>query len=385
MKAKYKLVFNRKNKLNKEGKALIQIEIYKDGKRKYISTGIYIKPNEWNEKKKEVTNNNSNYLEINNLLRKTINDLEEYEIIEKTKGKELSLEDINLKKNETESFYSFFEKEISLSSSGRSAKSGYINTLRDLKAIRKEILFSDINYKLITDFDVFLKNKKLHHNTISKRHSFLKKFINLAIKKDLLDVNKNPYKNFKLTRIEGERVALENEEISRIEKLIFTEDTKTFELVRDIFLFSCFTGLRFNEIQQLSSFEISNTENEVYLNIRQNKTKKLLQLPLHLLFNGKPVKIVEKYKDKNTTKIFPFISNQHTNRILKLISFLAQTKRLMSFHIARHTFGTFLAESTLDPYLIKELMNHSDIKTSMIYIHKSKKRMENKLRNIDWD
>jgi len=92
--ARYKLVFNRKNQLNKNGEGLVQIEINKSGKRKYISSEVYLKPNEWNLKKLEVNINNTNCNQLNNYLRKCLIDLENNELKSLNSGKELQLEDI---------------------------------------------------------------------------------------------------------------------------------------------------------------------------------------------------------------------------------------------------------------------------------------------------
>ena len=293
--------------------------------------------------------------------------------------------DINLNPNDNTDFFDFFEKEITKSSSCSSTKNLYTNTLKNLKEIRKTLKFNEIDYTLITDFEFHLKSKNLHINTINKRHSALRTFLNIAMKKGLLDVNKYPYRDFKLKKIPSERIALEPNEISNLENLKFSTDTEIFRIIRDMFLFSCYTGLRFAEIQLLSKKDIEKNNGSVYLNIKQNKTQKFLQLPLHLLFNGKVLEILSVYEKFDRETIFPKLTNQYTNRILKLISFISkiETKKL-TFHIARHTFGTYLAESTFDPYLIKELMNHADIKTSMLYIHNSKKRIENKLKNVEW-
>jgi integrase len=64
---------------------------------------------------------------------------------------------------------------------------------------------------------------------------------------------------------------------------------------------------------------------------------------------------------------------------------MAKTRKAISFHVARHTFGTLLADITANPYLIMELMGHSDIKTSMIYIHQSEQRLKKQLQNVKWN
>ena len=79
------------------------------------------------------------------------------------------------------------------------------------------------------------------------------------------------------------------------------------------------------------------------------------------------------------------VSNQHIDRELK---FIARTAKIsykeLTFHMARHTFSSLLVEKTSDPYLIKDLMEHSDIKMSMEYIHSSSRGRKDKLDKVKW-
>ncbi|NLF43356.1 MAG: tyrosine-type recombinase/integrase, partial [Bacteroidales bacterium] len=74
----------------------------------------------------------------------------------------------------------------------------------------------------------------------------------------------------------------------------------------------------------------------------------------------------------------------HINRLLKILAQMSGVNARLTFHMARHTFGTFLAELTQNPYLIMDLMGHADIQTSMIYIHRSQERINKQLRNVNW-
>jgi site-specific recombinase XerD len=105
------------------------------------------------------------------------------------------------------------------------------------------------------------------------------------------------------------------------------------------------------------------------------------------LFDGKPELLLKKFLDKKSskTRVFQNITNQVVNRHLKSIALTAKINAAISFHVARHTFGTFMADITGNPYLIMQLMGHSDIKTSMIYIHQSEERLRRQLRNVKWN
>jgi len=256
--------------------------------------------------------------------------------------------------------------------------------LTHLTEFRETIKFSQLNYDLIVEFDNWLRLRKYHQNTIRNHHKTVKAYINKAIKSGIIPRDQYPYENFKLKEIKSTRKGITNEEQARIEelKLSFNE----MEVVKDMFLFSCFAGLRFSDMRNLKKENVNiAADDQLTIAFTMQKTSTHIKLPLSYLFNGKPAEIIRKYyKDTDNTYIFPRYSNQHVNRILKLIATLADIEERLTFHISRHTFCSQLAEIHPDPYLIKELAGHSDIKISMIYIHQSNAVIENKLKNIDW-
>jgi integrase len=116
------------------------------------------------------------------------------------------------------------------------------------------------------------------------------------------------------------------------------------------------------------------------------KVDRYIELPLYSLFGGKPERIFKYYMNFGKEKIFPQHSNQQINRLLKILAVNANIQHTrLTFHVARHTFGTLLAEKTQNPYLVMDLMGHNDIDTSMIYIHRSQERINHQLKNIKWD
>lgn len=388
-KISYKVVYNRKNKLNKEGKALIQIECYLNGKRKYYSTGIKIEPVYWHNKYRRVKNNHSASLELNRIINKQLRKFEDLEFkISEEKG-EVSLNDIDNNKDsesKNDNFLEFcfdsLESNTALRDTTRKQQRTILGKLRDYK---KHISFKDLNYSFLEDYDNYLRNMGLHQNTIANQHKVLKTYINKAIKKELLSADDYPYRNFKVKKIPTNRPFLTLNEVENIERLIFTENTRDIEKVRDMFVFSCYTGVRFEDVQNLKNENIIQQNGEYILEFKQLKTQEFLTLPVSLLFDGKAIGIINKYKD-TLPKSFLFhqISNQKANVKLKLIAILSRITKTLSYHVSRHTFGTNLAAATSDQFLVRELMGHSDIKTSMIYIHISQEQIRNKLKNTKW-
>lgn len=81
---------------------------------------------------------------------------------------------------------------------------------------------------------------------------------------------------------------------------------------------------------------------------------------------------------------FPQLSNVSVNRDLKELARLARIEKKLTFHEARHTFGTRLAERVHDPYVILALMGHTSVKTFMIYIHQSGASVAERLSGVEW-
>lgn len=390
-KVTYKAIYNRKNKLNSEGKGLIQIECYLNRKRKYISTGIKIEKVYWNNKLNIVRNNHPENIELNRLIKQQIRAIEDFEFNQIEKNGDFSLNEItgfNYKDNSGRGSFIEFIKEniVSNTAINKSTKSHHKVVLKKLEEFKSDILFDDISYSLIKDFDDFLRSQTLLHvNSIANHHKTIKAYINLAIKKNLFSVEKYPYRQFKVRKIKTQRVYLTLEEVEAISKIVFTDSTWHVEFIRDMFLFSCYTGLRFSDVQSLQNKHVTKEGKDYYIEIRMNKTQGIVKLPISLLFKGKAVDIVKKYINKNPEEdLFPRISNQKANVKLKVVSVIAKIDKNLTFHVSRHTFGTNLAAATTDQFLIKELMGHTDIKTSMTYIHTSQEHIKNKLKNTDW-
>lgn len=387
-KAKFKLVFNRKNSLNNQGEAPVSIDIYKGGinpVRKFITTQVVIKPEQWDDKRKQVVNHRLDY-QYNRLLSEITRSLEDFEFQLLNNKMEITQSNLEAFLSgqgiDNSSFLAFWQSEMSAFTSNQGTKKSHFSAFNVLYEFRPNLKFTDVDYSLITDFDNYLRyEKKLAQNTIAKYHQHVKKYMNLARKKKRTTVE-NPYQDFKIVRVESDRENLTAEEVVAIERLDL-ESMPDINLLRDTFMLSCYTGLRFVDVYSLCSEDLKISADEITIVKRMQKVDKTVTLPLKHLFEGKPQKILQKYiKDKGY--FFPQHSNQHVNRMLKIIAQMARIKSNLTFHVARHTFGTFLAEKTQNPYLIMDLMGHSKIDTSMIYIHRSQERINKQLRSVNW-
>ena len=247
---------------------------------------------------------------------------------------------------------------------------------------------SAIDLKVIYKLDTWLQ-KHYQPSTIGKYHQTLKGFFTRAAKQKL--ISENPYSDYKIKTVHTtKRDALTRQEIAAIEALdadaMRSIDIR-LEQVRDQFLLSLYCGLRISDNTTIRRRDIIDTDDGKVLDIVTTKGQgHRLALPLRLLFGGKPESIVNKWLARNTEldTLFPYIPDSKVNERLKTIALMAGVKMNLTFHIARHTCATMLAEKTGNPFTIMQILGHTDIKTSMIYIHNSYVAMKNSLINVKW-
>ncbi|VDH16673.1 Tyrosine recombinase XerD [Algoriella xinjiangensis] len=386
------LVYNRKNKLNKNGEALIQICCYQNGKRTYFSTEIYIKPNEWNEKKMLINDYRNDYEELNDEIDRQITELKDSIKIKKQKGESVSLS--NLKEIKEVgiyiSFYKFMQDEIEKGLLKESTKKSQRRTLLVLREFRKELEFKDLNVSFLMDFERYLNLQSLGTNTIYKYFKNIRTYVNLAIVKDLMQINDYPFKKFKLRQVDGNRDFLSPDELKRLEKLKYS-DENDLNKVRDIFLFSCYTGIRFSDIVRLKDDNFSKVGDVYWLTFDMMKserkndssTKKILRLPISKLFDGKPVKIFEKYRGEKKFLFDDFI-NSEINKHLKTIENKLRSGKKLSFHVARHTCATNLIYHGLPISTVQKILGHDKIETTQVYAKVLDVTLLNDLDKIDF-
>lgn len=382
---KFSVIFNRKNKLTKEGEGLIQIEAYHERTRRFISTGLHVKPALWNSKQNTVSRKHPNFSRINLTIKKIIQDLEDKQDRMFLNNDEISLDKFFSIKDTKLNFWDLLQEYVDNKNVSKSRRSLYARLPVVLKEFDKTISFESFNYEKIIKFDSFLENEKKNHvNTRAGYHKAIKAFFNHLKKIELLE--KNPYDSYKIKSEKTRKEALLEEQVLMIEKLQSNEAlTEHLHILIDMFLFSCYTGLRFEDMQEVKNKQFVFNDDKAYLTFKALKTRKYQSnIPLHSLFNGKAIPIVKKYMTTSDANTFPEMSNVEANRNLKIIKAIVGIKKNLTYHMSRHTFGSILAKKTNDPFLIQKLMGHADIKTSMTYIHLHNKDIEDKLDNIEW-
>jgi integrase/recombinase XerD len=245
-----------------------------------------------------------------------------------------------------------------------------------------DLSIDQVNYEFINGYDFFLKQtQKLHKNTINKYHSRLRTLLLRANAEGIL--NKQPYSNFKLITTKSNREFLDQDDLTKIIGLDLSHN-KSLDRVKDIFLFSCYTGLRFQDAQNLTAENQTHYKKKSFLKYIQEKTDIAVDIPLLPIAK----RIIDKYKNeperKILKKLLPKISNQKVNSYLKIISDQAELKRPLTHHMARHTFATTVCLNNGMPLEdVSKLLGHSSLKTTQIYGRITQERLQKSMEKIN--
>lgn len=364
----YNLVYNRKKCLNKKGMALVQVEAYLGRKKKYFSTKVYLKPEQW-DNKKLIVKKHPNADALNRLIYEFVATIEKKELELWQQGKRISLE---LLKNalttqeNNSSFISFFRQEVMNSSLKDSTKRNHLSTLMLLQEFKKNITFSDLTFELISSFEYFLQLKGYHTNTIAKHMKHLKRHVNIAINKEYIEIQKYAFRKYKIKTIENKHTHLVPEELERLENLILSGRYVKLQKSLDAFLFCCYAGMRYSDFINLSSENFVDINQETWLIYKSVKTGTEVRLPLYLLFSGKGIAILNKYRD-NLEDFFHLRDNSNVNKDLIIITRLAGLSKRISFHTARHTNATLLIYNGINITTVQKLLGHKSVKTTQVY------------------
>ncbi|MDG1729413.1 MAG: site-specific integrase [Algibacter sp.] len=248
----------------------------------------------------------------------------------------------------------------------------YIKLFLTKKRKTQDIYLSQLTFRFLVDFEKFLRlyipvdhQKKMENNTIMKHIQRLRKMVTLAYKMEWLD--KDPFIKFKPTYIKNEREFLREDELQNIIEKEFEIERLT--LVKDLFVFSCYTGLSYIDVMNLNEDDIAiGIDGGRWIITNRQKTHNKVKIPILPTAQELIKKYADHLKTKKTKTLFPNISNQKLNSYLKEIADLCKIKKNLTFHIARHTFATTITLSNGVPIeTVSKLLGHTKITTTQIY------------------
>lgn len=367
----YSLVYNRKKSLNKRGVALVQVEAYLNRKKKYFSTKVYLRPDQW-DAKKLLVKNHPNADALNRLIYEFMAMIEKRELELWQQGKPITLEILKEMLSEQQeqedksSFIPFFKHEVMTSNLKESTKRNHLSTLALLQDFKKNVTFSDLTFEFVSSFEYFLQSKGYHTNTIAKHMKHLKRHINVAINKEYMDIQKYAFRKYKIKTVENGHTHLAPEELEKMETLQLTGRYIKYQKTLDAFLFCCYAGMRYSDFVNMKPENIVEMHQETWLIYKSIKTGTEVRLPLYLLFNGKGIQILNKYQ-ANLQDFFHLRDNSNVNKESIIITRLAGLSKKVSFHTARHTNATLLIYNGVNITTVQKLLGHKSVKTTQIY------------------
>jgi site-specific recombinase XerD len=244
-----------------------------------------------------------------------------------------------------------------------------------------DIAMDRLNYRFIQRYEIFLRTEySCQHNTTMKYLKHLKKVIHQAMAYGYLE--RDPFSEYKTSYRETYRGYLTAEELEKVENKEFK--IERLNLVRDIFLFLCYTGLSFSDLVKLTPDDISTgIDGGKWIIGQRNKTGIRYSIPLL----PKALKILEKYSDhpecsvKNT--ILPMRSNQKLNSYLTEIADICEIQKNLTCHIARHTFATTITLTNGVPIeTVSKMLGHKNLQTTQIYSKVIDKKISDDMEDL---
>lgn len=364
-KIKYRLVYNRKKQLNKQGTALVQVEASLNQRKVYFKTNIYLKPEHWDKRTSQViVHPQAN--DLNAMLFEFVLHLQGVELALWKRGvpATLSLLKDAMKKNRpvNVTFPVFAKEYVTHSDRRESTKENLYTTITVLQEFRPGLDFKDITYTFLKDFEVYLREKGNGINTVAKHLRQLRTLVNEAINQGYIHADAYPFRKYKIKQEKGRHEFLTPDELKKLENLEVSD--RKLRHVLDAFLFCCYVGLRFSDFCQLKQSNFIKVNGKKWLHFKSIKTGIELRLPLHLLFEGKALAILDRY---DIAEFANLGSNSETNKVLAVITGMARIKKHVTYHTARHTCATLLIHQGVPITTVQRLLGHTSVKTTEIY------------------
>ncbi len=366
----------------KQGKVPLSMRLTINGKRAEISAHREVSPAEWDPRSQIVTGRKEDAREINNHLAvmktRVLASFSKLELNEKLVTPEMIKNDLLGIAEKPRSLMQIIRehnKDVKTLIGKGYAKGTWlkyqtmerhVSEFLQWRYKRKDFYLKDLKFEFINDFEFFLKaEKNVNINSNAKYIRNLRKIINECVAKDWL--GKDPFMAYKYKSQKTDRGYLTELELQSIQEKEFS--IERLEHIRDIFLFSCYTGLAYIDIYNLTPGNISlGMDGEKWIFTHRQKTESASRIPLL----PPALALLEKYKDNQEAKIkgkvFPVPSNQKVNAYLKEIADCCGIGKELTFHMARHTFATTVTLTNGVPIeTVSKMLGHRKIQTTQIY------------------
>ena len=371
----------------------MMLRIYLNNERLSLgSTGISVKSSQWDKEKERIKGRTTEALNTNLQLDNIASGLQSiFRRIEMSDV--VSLERIKSeflgKKEEINTLMQLFEKhngdvakQVGVSV-GKATLQKYNVCKRHFSEFlekqykRSDLKLTELTYVVIREFDLYLRTEVGQNpNTATKTMKTFKTITLLGQKMGVL--LHDPFMNHRFHIEPVNRGFLTDEEILCIaHKQI---NIPRLELIRDIFIFSCFTGLAYIDVSNLTPDHIVTLGDKQWIMTQRQKTS----VETNVLLLDIPKAIIAKYGGKTyrNGKLFPMLTNQKTNSYLKEIADICGIKKNLTFHLARHTFATMSLSKGVPMESVSKMLGHTNIRTTQIYARITNKKIEHDMEEL---
>lgn len=391
-------MYARAAKANTAGLHPIYIRITIQGKRTEFSSKKFITPTKWDQKTMKMKGNTEEARSINSYLDSIKNKLTHTQVVLEYQSNDITIDTFmnayqgKSSKRERTLLPIFEDHNKKLKALiGIDYSEGtyerYETSLKHTQAYIKyqygtdDISIDKIDHAFVTGYDFYLRTEKdCSNNTTVKYIKNFKKIIRICLANGWITMD--PCLNYKVKLQEVERNILTQAELETIiEKQISIE---RLDAVRDIFLFSCFTGLAYIDVKQLTPDNIiKGIDGQLWIDTKRQKTNTPSRIPLL----STALDIVQKYQDhpkcNNENTLLPVSSNQKMNAYLKEITTICGIKKELTFHCARHTFATTVTLSNGVPIeSVSKMLGHKSIRTTQHYAKITDSKVANDMDNL---
>lgn len=361
------------NKKNKKGMCPLNVRITYLKKRREASSGIMVNPLYWSSKQQRNTSRTTSGEQINQQLEVQVAAIRKAYLKLQLGNVDFTVDHIwdtylgkEEKKNEflISYFQKFLKRQLKLIGKDLKLatwkKSEYV--CNDVSAFIKskygenDYPLEKLNQSFLTDFEYYLKTVKSQKQvTINKEIQRLRKPVKMAVAEGYLV--KDPFVLHKPGRVRKQVVFLSTEELKLMEEYAFTQPR--LELVRDLFIFCCYTGLAYHEMASLRKEHIiKGFDGNEWIQMKREKTNKPISIPML----PKTKVVMSKYSELNDY-VLPRFSNQKINSYLKEIAGIVGINKSITHHTARKTFAsTVLLYNDVPMEIVSELLGHSSMK-----------------------
>lgn len=380
MRSTFKILFYlARNKQKKDGTIPIMCRITVNGTIVQFSCKLQIEPEVWDSCNSQTFDNTPNAKRIGRELSSIRKGIEKHYrslfngvgplTADRVKRSYLGLDRycrtlLQVFRQHNEDYIHFVERGCRSISTYRNYCMGYnyVNEYINSKYKMDDIALADLQYNFITEFEIFLREKKgCSINSIFHYITSLRKMI--AISRDNGWLVHNPFSNYHIKKVQVERAYLTMREIDMLMNTKYSKERHS--MLRDFFIFCCYTGVPHVDFRLLSKENLKEIDGKWWLFYKRHKTK--VQSSVMLL--DIPLNIIKKYKGSTGgDRLFPMPKEGTVNRNIKEVAKLAGIEKDTSWHVSRHTFATEICLMNGVPIeTISRMLGHTNVKTTQIY------------------